>query len=128
MGAEAAREPTRGDDPRMCLQVTRERHEDQWRDCIQQELSAQLTGVMAPCAALCQCVRRVSLPRYPLPPLTHLLRSELLKELGEVPSSPLLSGGVAPISQPTELEGGDSPSRFLRAQHVMCVSVRYGLL
>jgi hypothetical protein len=32
-------------------------------------------------------------------------------EPGDVPSRPLPSGGVAPMSQPTELEGGDSPCR-----------------
>jgi hypothetical protein len=47
--------------------------------------------------------------------LSHLLRRELLKDPGEVPSSPLLSGGVAPMSQPTELEGWDSPNMFLQA-------------
>lgn len=32
-----------------------------------------------------------------------------MKEPGEVPSSPLPSGGVAPMSQPMLLFGGDSP-------------------
>ena len=33
----------------------------------------------------------------------------LLNEEGDVPYRPLPSGGVAPMSQPTEVEGGDSP-------------------
>ncbi len=46
----------------------------------------------------------------------HLPR--LLNDPGDEPSMPLPSGGVAPISQPTSREGGDSPRWCLRRVHV----------
>jgi hypothetical protein len=51
----------------------------------------------------------------------------LLKDPGEEPSMPLLSGGVAPISQPTSRDGGDSPIMCLHNTHTRHISVSHGL-